>query len=1091
MKTIEIGRETTNHIVLDKSSVSRKHCTLILDDDGRYILEDHSKNGTYVNGRLIKNKRVTLRFDSVVEVEGCKLPWRKYLNSVSEPEPPHAPEPPVQTPTPEPESASEQTSDPQSTPPHAPKDVYDMASDYVGEYDRLKQNLLAPLDNYKLTLSAQKTVAYHTFSDDLLIHAVESYEKSFADLTGQLNRTAADSLSVQQKFEHDLLLLDNLRIYTSVFDASRAQSTAELYAIEKRRSAIQRQVAALKSEVRSYVEDIASEFKAKHGLLFPDQYETSSVDNRLWNTIACKKEIPFSMVQMGERDVTFALFDGSFVIKKTEYLHFLNGQHIAIRYNRKTRQSCFDGVNTLLGRLLAASRPGNISIDMVDAESLEGTCSEFKRLDHKVFNVHSREEDIAAYLEETYAHIEHILQNVLHDDEHTLADYNRKHELAEGYRLLVMESFPSGINGRSADLLKKILKNGVRAGVQVLLLVNEDGVGTNEDGGKLLARFLPAITDYTYDFTHKLPVSFGHLTSDCLAEIVRYVNKGLETKKNKVVVKFTDYLLPEEEWWTRETADDIEIPFGVSPDLQVQGLQITQKSGQNSAIVIGIPGSGKSVFLHSLIVSAALRYSPEELGLYLIDFSGVEFNTYALHNLPHAKVIAPEAEREFGLSVLRELKEEGFRRMNLCRDYGVSNIVELRRRNPGLKLPRLLVIIDEFQKLFELSNDKISQESQSIIEIIIREYRKFGINIVLATQTLRGNPIDMQLMANRVVFEYAPSDAGRLFEGQYPAVYRTGECIYNAKSGAATANVRVQTFLLEQKERDELLEAISEKATHKQVPPNETVVFRSADLHDFRLRRMNPRHVPQQRNPAEIGLYLGEPIAIAEYDVYASLNMLSGDNILVIGGEQKVAQQIALCSSLSMMDAHADESAEFHFFNFMLPTDPLADLPQDYFAAVNFEVSFPYTGEEVSACLGQVIEEINRRRMGESGMQKHIYLSFYAFQRAQMFKKAGDYRLSEAAQQLNYILENGPLVNVYTLLQVDKLENMKRSLENVLSCFNHRVALQMEENASQTVIGSYAANKLFEMNRKNSEYRAYYYNNDQNILCKFKPYKLL
>ena len=310
-------------------------------------------------------------------------------------------------------------------------------------------------------------------------------------------------------------------------------------------------------------------------------------------------------------------------------------------------------------------------------------------------------------------------------------------------------------------------------------------------------------------------------------------------------------------------------------------------------------------------------------------------------------------------------------------------------------------------------------------------------------------------------------------------------------SRGSAANVRVQTFYLAQKELDELLEAISEKAKCKQMHPNETVVFRSADLHDFRLRRMSPRHVPQQRNPAEIGLYLGEPISIAEYDVFASLNMLSGDNILVIGGEQKVAQQIALCVSLSMMDAHADESAEFHFFNFMLPTDPLAGLPRDYFSAANFGISFPYTGEEVSACLGQVIEEINRRRMGESDMQRNIYLSFYAFQRAQMFKKAGDYRLSEASQQLDYILENGPLVNVYILLQVDKLENMKRSLDNVLSCFNHRVALQMEENASQAVIGSYAANKLFEMNRKNSEYRAYYYNSDQNILCKFKPYKLL
>lgn len=84
------------------------------------------------------------------------------------------------------------------------------------------------------------------------------------------------------------------------------------------------------------------------------------------------------------------------------------------------------------------------------------------------------------------------------------------------------------------------------------------------------------------------------------------------------------------------------------------------------------------MFLHALICNAAINYSPDELNMYLIDFSGVEFNSYALHNLPHARVIAPEAEREFGLSILKELVEEGARRMELCRNNDVSNIVDLK-----------------------------------------------------------------------------------------------------------------------------------------------------------------------------------------------------------------------------------------------------------------------------------------------------------------------------------------------------------------------------------------------------------------------------
>ena len=68
--------------------------------------------------------------------------------------------------------------------------------------------------------------------------------------------------------------------------------------------------------------------------------------------------------------------------------------------------------------------------------------------------------------------------------------------------------------------------------------------------------------------------------------------------------------------------------------------------------------------------------------------------------------------------------------MTLCRDNEVSNIVELREAAPNLKVPRLLVIIDEFQKFFEVENDAISREAKSIIHTIIQEFRKFGINLM-------------------------------------------------------------------------------------------------------------------------------------------------------------------------------------------------------------------------------------------------------------------------------------------------------------------------------------------------------------------------
>ena len=77
------------------------------------------------------------------------------------------------------------------------------------------------------------------------------------------------------------------------------------------------------------------------------------------------------------------------------------------------------------------------------------------------------------------------------------------------------------------------------------------------------------------------------------------------------------------------------------------------------ALIAGRTGSGKSTLLHVLIANASLWYSPEELQLYLGGLQkGVEFKTYASCDLPHAKAVAVESDREFGLSLLQRIDEE-------------------------------------------------------------------------------------------------------------------------------------------------------------------------------------------------------------------------------------------------------------------------------------------------------------------------------------------------------------------------------------------------------------------------------------------------
>src|SRR4029077_15649614 len=133
------------------------------------------------------------------------------------------------------------------------------------------------------------------------------------------------------------------------------------------------------------------------------------------------------------------------------------------------------------------------------------------------------------------------------------------------------------------------------------------------------------------------------------------------------------------------------------------------KGTSQHALVAGKTGSGKSRLLQALITNLALTYSPEEAEVYLIDFKkGVEFTTYATHRLPHARVIAIESEREFGLSVLERLDGELRRRGEMFRAAGVQDLPDFRKARPEVAMPRILFVVDEFQDLF-VEDDKLAQ----------------------------------------------------------------------------------------------------------------------------------------------------------------------------------------------------------------------------------------------------------------------------------------------------------------------------------------------------------------------------------------------
>src|SRR5262249_13634740 len=185
-----------------------------------------------------------------------------------------------------------------------------------------------------------------------------------------------------------------------------------------------------------------------------------------------------------------------------------------------------------------------------------------------------------------------------------------------------------------------------------------------------------------------------------------------------------------DQWWTSDSRQGLHVPLGRAGATKRQALKLGQGTAQH-VLVAGKTGSGKSTLLHALITNLSLFYSPEEVELYLVDFKkGVEFKTYAAHELPHARVVAIESEREFGLSVLQRLDAELRVRGEKFRNAGVQDLNNYRQAKPDDVMPRILLVVDEFQEFF-VDDDRIAQDAAQLLDRLVRQGRAFGLHVLL------------------------------------------------------------------------------------------------------------------------------------------------------------------------------------------------------------------------------------------------------------------------------------------------------------------------------------------------------------------------
>ncbi|MDX6769141.1 MAG: DNA translocase FtsK 4TM domain-containing protein [Elusimicrobiota bacterium] len=155
-------------------------------------------------------------------------------------------------------------------------------------------------------------------------------------------------------------------------------------------------------------------------------------------------------------------------------------------------------------------------------------------------------------------------------------------------------------------------------------------------------------------------------------------------------------------------------------------------------LVAGATGSGKSVLIHSMVLSILYRARPDEVKLLLIDPKRTELTFY--EGIPHlfdpcvdparVSVITSPKDAAKSLKALVSLMEKRYERLQL---HGVRNIEGYNAVADKKGLPRdfyIVVVIDELADLMLIAGDIVEDAIQRLTQMA----RAVGIHLVLATQ---------------------------------------------------------------------------------------------------------------------------------------------------------------------------------------------------------------------------------------------------------------------------------------------------------------------------------------------------------------------
>lgn len=274
-------------------------------------------------------------------------------------------------------------------------------------------------------------------------------------------------------------------------------------------------------------------------------------------------------------------------------------------------------------------------------------------------------------------------------------------------------------------------------------------------------------------------------------------------KRDKVLFKDVISSLPKV-----TSPEQLYFPLGRTPN----GKDLFEDLGQMPHMLVGgSTGSGKSVFLFSMLASMLMTHPrKEELQLILSSSKLEDFIHF--EGLPHLYSGGIISEADEATRVIKEVVfEESERRGKLLAEARVANIIEYNKIATE-KLAPIVVVIDEFADLADQLETKKEQNAfYKPVQRIAQAGRSRGIHLVICTQRPEAKLVPSTTKAQlngRVALRVNDGISSRMIIEEPDAQYlqKHGDMIY--RNGDIIE--RAQGYLIEIQELDRIVKDVIE-----------------------------------------------------------------------------------------------------------------------------------------------------------------------------------------------------------------------------------------------------------------------------------------